>query len=430
MKTIIKYQTNITDKNKDICEKYWLREKDNKTSYVFTCQSLGKNYDLKKSEITNIVRENAYIKVLDCQCLDCGVTNECKTRFELTNLDIDNWRCDECLKAFNERQEREWCEYILEQERLEQEQHQAIIESLNRYRAEQEDATPPFGELSLIDKLLLMAIVESLGSDNLKTTLSLTDNLQRPLSPLHTMDEKILEHLFEANVLLLNPLDSLDYVDVTESGEIDINLDYSQATFDFAYDAKDITNLRIKVKEQITINDLIDNVAFRDWCENIQLAECLSYLIERARTNGLTPSIGDKMMSLLQANLKNYSVAELCRLIWMAVESASSYSNKPNITNKHASNSIYTILQSNIDRVANGIWKRKPFSREFSLPESAIAKVFFDDIFKMHDCGFQYMLDDLLASLSVKKVSKEDGYLTLGRSHDVIKSLTLQLNVN
>lgn len=65
MKTIIEYQPNITDKNKNISEKYWLRENDNKTSYLFTCQSLSKKYELKQSEITNIVRENACIKVLD-----------------------------------------------------------------------------------------------------------------------------------------------------------------------------------------------------------------------------------------------------------------------------------------------------------------------------------------------------------------------------
>lgn len=425
MKTAIEYQPNVTDKNKEICEEYWLREKDNKTSYVFTCQSLGKKYELKQSEITNIVREHSYIKVLDCQCLDCGVTSECKTRFELTNLDIDNWRCDKCLEAFNEKREREQLEYILEQERLEQEQHQAITEGLNRYRAKQEDATPLFEELSLIDKLLLMAIVESLGSDNLKTTLSLTDNLQRPLSPLYTMDERILKHLFEANILLLNPLDSLDYVDITELGEIDINLDYSKATFDFAYDAKDITNLRVKVKEQRIINDLIDNIAFRDWCENIQLAECLGYFIERARINGLSPPLGEKMMSLLIANLTTYSVTELISLIWMAVENASSYSNKPNITNKHASNSIYTILKSNIDKVSNGIWKRKKFNRDSNLPKSAITTVFFDDIFKMHDCGFRYRLDELLESLEVEQLSKESSYLTLGSDKKINKIISL-----
>lgn len=395
MKTKLEYQPDIVEFNKLICEKYWLREKDNKTSYLFTCRSLSKKYELKQSEITNIVRENAYIKVLDCQCLGCGITSKCKTRFELTNLTIDNWRCDKCLEAFNEQQERERLEHILEQERLEQEQHQAIIEGLYKYRAKQENAIPPFEELSLIDKLLLMAIVESLGCDNMRTTLSLIDNLQKPLSPLYTMDERILKHLFEANVLLLNPLESLDYANISESGEININLDYSQATFDFAYDAKDITNLRVKVKEQKTINDLINNVAFKDWCENIQLAECMSYLIERSRINSLAPPLGDKMMSLLQANLMTYSVAKLCRIIWMAVESASSYSNKPNITIKHASNSIYTILQGNIDKVDNGIWQCKPFSREVNLPKSAISKVFFDDIFKMYDCGFKYMLDEL-----------------------------------
>lgn len=419
METKLEYQPDITEINKLICDKYWLREKDNKTSYVFTCRSLSKKYELKQIELTNIVRENASIKVLDCQCLDCGVTSKCKTRFELTNLDMSNWRCDMCLEAFNAQQERERLEYILEKERSEQEQHQAVIKGVYRYRAEQEEAIPRFEELSLIDKLLLMAIVESLGCDNLRTTLSLIDNLQKPLSPLYTMDERIIEHLFEANVLLLNPLESLDYVDVIESGEININLDYSQATFDFAYDAKDITNLRVEVKEQKTINDLINNAAFRDWCENIQLAECLSYLIERSRINSLAPPLGDKMISLLQASLTTYSVAELCRMIWMAVESASSYSNKPHITTKHASNSIYTILQGNIDKVDNGIWQCKPFNREVNLPESAISKVFFDDIFKMYDCGFKYMLDTLYDKYYERKGAK---YPTLESTQDAIQA--------
>lgn len=423
MKTAIEYQPNITDENKTLCEKYWLREKDNKTSYVFTCKSLSNEYGLKRSEITNIVRDSAYLKVLDCLCLDCGVMSECKTRFDLTNLDIENWRCDNCLKAYEKQQEKEWRDYLLEQERLEQERQHAIIESLDKYRSEQEGATPALEELGLIDKLLLMAVVESLGSDNLKTTLSLTDNLQRPLSPLYTMDERILEHLFKANILLLNPMDSLNYASITETGKIDINLDYSQAIFDFSYDTNDITSLRVTVKEQKTINDVINNLAFKDWCENIQLAECLSYLIERARINSLAPPLGDKMMSLLQANLTTYSVAELYSLIWMAVESASSYSNKPNITNKHASNSVYTILQSNIDKVSSGIWKRKTFNRDTNLPKSAITKVFFDDVFKTSDCGFRSRLDELYNECSESEAVRESrSYTTLGSAQGAVKA--------
>lgn len=241
------------------------------------------------------------------------------------------------------------------------------------------------------------------------------------------MDEKILERLFKANILLLDPIDSLDYSNITESGEIDIHLDYSQATFDFAYDTNDITSLRVEVKEQKTIDELIDNVVFKDWRENIQLAECVSYLIERARVNGLTPPLGEKMMSLLKASLTTYSVTELISLIWMAVESASSYSNKPNITNKHASNSIYTILQSNIDKVSNGVWKRKRFNRDTNLRESAIAKVFFDDVFKVYDGSFKYKLDELFESLRAKQLSKGSNYLTLGNDQEVSKSVSLNI---
>lgn len=431
MNTQIEYQQNITDENKGICEKYWLREKDNRASYVFTCRSLSEEYGLKQGEIINIVRDNAFLKILDCECLGCGITKECRTRFELTNLDINYWRCDTCLKAYEEQKEREWHEQVIEQKKLEQERQQAVMNGLSKYRASQEDDITPLEEISLIDKLLLMTIVESLGTDNLKTTLSLTDNLQRRLSPLYTMDEKILEHLFKINALLLKPKESSDYTTITDSGEIDINLDYYQTTFDLAYDLQDIVNLRIKVNDAQTINELTNSTVFRNWCENIQLAECVSYLIERSRINGLIPPLGEKMLSLLQAHLMTYSVAELSRLIWMAVESASSYSNKPYITIKHASNAIYTILQDNIDKVSTGIWKRKVFNRDTTLPESAIAKVFFSHIFKIHDCSFRYRLSELIASVKTEPLSQEgrSSYLTLGTEYDSNKSMTLQLNV-
>ena len=179
------------------------------------------------------------------------------------------------------------------------------------------------------------------------------------------------------------------------------------------------------------INELINSTVFISWCENIQLAECVSYLIERSKINGLTPPLGEKILSLLQAHLMTYSVAELSRLIWMAVESASSYSNKPYITIKHASNAIYTILQNNIDKVSTGIWKRKVFNRDTTLPESAIAKVFFSHIFKIHDCSFRYRLSELIASVKTEPLSQEgrSSYLTLGTEYDSNKSMTLQLNV-
>ena len=162
----------------------------------------------------------------------------------------------------------------------------------------------------------------------------------------------------------------------------------------------------------------------------IQLAECVGYLIERARINGLTPLLSEKMMSLLQASLTTYSVAELSRLVWMAVESASSHSNKPSITNRHASNSIYTILQGNIDKVSNGRWERKAFSHDTNLPKSAIAQVFFDDVFKVYDGSFRYRLDELFESLRVKQSSKESSYWTLRSDQEVCKNMTLQLNIS
>lgn len=87
-------------------------------------------------------------------------------------------------------------------------------------------------------------------------------------------------------------------------------------------------------------------------------------------------------------------------------------------------------LQGNIDKVSNGIWKRKTFNRDTNLRESAIAKVFFDDVFKVYDGSFKYKLEELFESLRAKQLSKGSNYLTLGNDQEVSKSVTLKLKIS
>ena len=134
MRTTVNYQPTITAEHKELCEKYWLRKKEDKISYVHTCQSLSKEYGLRLSEVTTIVKDNACLKVLDCLCLECGTVSECKTRSALINLDINNWCCDTCWHAYQERQQQEWHDYLLEQNRLQQEHRKSMIKFLDDYR--------------------------------------------------------------------------------------------------------------------------------------------------------------------------------------------------------------------------------------------------------------------------------------------------------
>ena len=51
MKTKLEYQSDITETNKLICEKYWLREGDKRSGFIYTCREIGQEFDVKHQDI-------------------------------------------------------------------------------------------------------------------------------------------------------------------------------------------------------------------------------------------------------------------------------------------------------------------------------------------------------------------------------------------
>ena len=408
MKTKLEYQPNITDINKLICEKYWLRESDKRNGFIHTCKEIGQKFGFSYKEISSIAKKNAHLVVLDCHCIGCGSTKTCHTRAQLIQLNLDNRRCDVCWEILKKSK----IKALLDQ-RLEEEQRQAALEYTNNYRNTQLTGVPSITSLNDVDRLLFAATIESLGTENLKTTISLRDNLSLPLSPFSGLDQKILNHLFKLNLLLLAPEESYEYININEERELEI--DYHQATFEFAYNTDDMTEIMVSAKSKKNINALVVHNQFESWCQQIQLGECLSYLITRSKLNNLAPLIGEKLVSLFKACLSEFSVSVMNYIIWKAVESAAAFMQKPNITQEHASNSIYGSIERIFRKISSGNWYRNKSFRDASHPQSAVGKVFFDYMFGIEDCGFDCTLDELLIPYRSKLKFKAIDYSTLAR---------------
>lgn len=423
MKTKLEYHSGITEINKLICEKYWLREGDKRSGFIYTCKEIGQEFDFKHQDIPSIVKANAYLVVLDCQCIDCGKTKICHTRSQLTQLKPDSWQCDDCWEAFQERREQEDLEYRTKQDRLEEERRQANIEYVNHCRSIQLSSVPSMTELNEVDKLLLAATIESICAENLKTTVSLRDNLSLPLSPFFKLDEEILHHLFNRNLLILAPESSYEYVTINEEQELEI--DFYQAIFEFTYSIENLTRIMINAKARKDISALVTDSQFKSWCEQVQLGECLSYLITRSRLNDLAPPIGDKLVSIFRACLAECSVSTMHYIIYKAVESAAAYVQKPNITRKHASNSISGNIERVFGKIYSGSWNSNKSFRDSCHPQSAMAKVFFDYVFGVDDGGFSHTLDELFNPYRSQKALENMGYITLGNAQNPSYSITI-----
>ena len=243
------------------------------------------------------------------------------------------------------------------------------------------------------------------------------------MSPFFGLDEHILHHLFKLNLLLLAPEESYDYVNVNSKRALEI--DYHQVNFEFAYGNDDLTKAMLDAKSKKNISSLVANPQFESWCQQIQLGECLSYLITRSKINDLAPSIGDKLVSLLRVCLAECSVSVMHYIIYKAVESAAAFVQKPNITRKHASNSISGNIERVFSKISSGSWYPNKSYRDASHPQSAMAKVFFDYVFGIEDCGFHYTLDELFNPYKPQQAIEQVGYATLGSAQSTNYSITI-----
>ena len=427
METKLEYQSDITETNKLICERYWLREGDKRSGFIYTCKEIGQEFDVKHQDIPSIVKINSHLVVLDCQCIDCGTTKVCYTRSQLTQLDLIRWRCDDCREALEKRMDQEYLEYRLKQDRFEEEKRQTALNYINQCRSIQLSSIPSVTELNDVDKLLLAATVESLGADNIRNTVSLRDNLSLPLSPFSKLDEEILQHLFNRNLLILAPENSYEYVTINEEKELEI--DFYQAIFEFAYSIENLTKILINAKSRKNTSALVADSQFKSWCEKLQLGECLSYLITRSRLNYLAPPIGEKLVSILRSCLAECSVSTMHYIIWKSVENAAAYVQKPDITRKHASNSVSGNIERVFNKIYSGSWSHNKSFRDASHPQSAMAKIFFDYVFGVDDGGFHHTLDELFSPYRSQKTLEQVSYTALGNARSTNYSVTIALGI-
>ena len=144
--------------------------------------------------------------------------------------------------------------------------------------------------------------------------------------------------------------------------------------------------------------------------------------------NSLLPNIGEKMENLLIICLLKYSVSETYYMIWGAVESASAYFNKVNITRLHASNSIYGNIQRTYDKLVNRTLQNRQYNRDSKHPQSVIEKLLFDRIYEVENCGFACNIDELLNRLKVPRTPSKLSYSAISNIEN--SSYTVEIKIS
>ena len=84
-------------------------------------------------------------------------------------------------------------------------------------------------------------------------------------------------------------------------------------------------------------------------------------------------------------------------IIWKSVKNAAAYVQKPDITRRHASNSISGNTERVFGKIYSGSWSYNSVYRDSSHPQSAMDKIFFDYVFGVDGDSFYHTIDELFS---------------------------------
>lgn len=148
------------------------------------------------------------------------------------------------------------------------------------------------------------------------------------------------------------------------------------------------------------IDEIIEELSSPNYYENItkesleywkliaynELLEYLYYLMGEYNLN--TENIGNAIKEKLKQILEHFSVSQGMAILYTSVTATASYSQKNGIYMKRAVNSLVSRIENGISKRLTGEWDSKGYARNYELPQSALAKCFFDRIIKIGDKGF------------------------------------------
>ena len=283
-------------------------------------------------------------------------------------------KCEVCIKIRIEEQK--------DRERIE---NQIILKQrevlMTEYLERSENAID-IEQLSLKGKLYISALLRTALSEDLINIQPLSSRILT-LAPIDRYKMNIIAYLKNENIILLAPNTLLDSV-VIENNEV---IEYYPLKVTFRAnlnESADIKNL-LYLKDN---DDIGEKLRLELWHE-IGLYECLEFLYARLDEYSLpTDHIGEKTNLAIKEALKSFSISQVYNFIWRATTNVAAFSQKNNISKKHAVNTIAGAIIKSSERALAEEWDVKKYGRNYDYPQTVISEVFFNNILKIGDKGF------------------------------------------
>lgn len=239
--------------------------------------------------------------------------------------------------------------------------------------------------LTLRDKLFLATVLKT-GLNEETTKIMGSKLAEGKLSPLADMDQDVLSSLVSKNIILVDPESPLDAF-------VDENFPETYYIYKVNYllnvtGENDNHDQLIGMLEYPKSEEFYSEpkISLGFWKE-LALAECKEFLNYRMKAVDFSFNPGKKTNLVLNNLLKNFSIGQIWRLIYISVAYAVQWQAEEKVPKKRAANSVITGLESRGQRAIADNWNLRNFGRNYNLPESMLARTLYDGILKIGNEG-------------------------------------------
>jgi hypothetical protein len=269
----------------------------------------------------------------------------------------------------------------------------------------------PFENLNVRDRLYLAALMRmglDINMEKTEPAIKWADKL----TPSSDYDSKILNYLFDRDIIKVHPSNSIDVFSEKEDREFP----YVFYTFRVGYHINvDIFMIdrrnSIEMLSNPTINEFIpSNVALLDlvdiWME-IAVAEAKEYLQAKLEDvnliNGKLP-VGDHIESIFKEILKDFPTSKLFNFIFRAVKDGLHFKAEKGIRNPEIIvKFIVGKCRSISEKVLAENWNVSPFRRDYKIPQSVLSELLYNKVLRIGQKGFDMTpnLDGLMQVVEI-----------------------------
>lgn len=247
--------------------------------------------------------------------------------------------------------------------------------------------------LTFTEKLLLLTLFRIQTDEEFGHILPLADPLRlRLFTPSSSMDEDYIDRLYRSNILLIDPLSSINaFPDENPSKN------YYQRRVQW------IVNVSLDGENRNQLSEVYNKIYFDlkdgikpDWEDGlfevlmkISVEEVLQYLYIKTEELNVTFVAEKKTREITEQLLIDFSVSEIYYFVKKAVEDAHIFYTKGSANGrKHAGNTIPGKMLSLGERALKENWETYKYNRDSRAPRSYLSQMVFDFLLKDEDAGF------------------------------------------